>query len=479
MSTLSSKNEIDDPVVNKILYQVFNKKRHIYLSGPGGTGKSYIVTNFIKKEAEKREKVVAITSTTGVSALGVKGTTIHRWSGIKLGKESVLTIVTRIRNTNKDCLKRWKETDILVIDEISMLGLSTMEKIDRVGRHLREEPDLPFGGLQIIFSGDFLQLPAVNDDPCFKSDLWDELDFKYFLLKEPKRYPDKSHFEMLLRVRVGQHTSEDVKKLKERTKAYIDYIADGRERKDEIKPTRIYSINEHVNKHNNDELAKLIDEPTTYKAIDKFIVKNGKNNLPELKEKIDLKKKKNKTELSDKEIAEYTEFLDTVTPTNLFFKPGAQVMLKYNLSMELGLVNGSRGVVKSCDPTTVTVLFKNGITTKIATVETEFQDCYVQIIRHQIPLTLAWAGSIHGNQGSTLDFAIIDLGPSIFAAGQAYVSLSRVKTLDGILISSFVPKKIFADPDALEFEEMMEALESVDDKDEGNDVLCEMNKLKI
>jgi ATP-dependent DNA helicase PIF1 len=142
------------------------------------------------------------------------------------------------------------------------------------------------------------------------------------------------------------------------------------------------------------------------------------------------------------------------------FKVGAQVMLTYNLSIEDGLVNGSRGIITfiSPDSKNITVLFKNGITSVIPYNLYEFEDDHVKVQRHQIPLVLAWGTSIHKSQGSTLDYAIIDLGPNIFSPGMAYVALSRVKSLDGIYISSFLNGKLYADKDALDFEDQMDLL---------------------
>ena len=443
----------DDILIKRIINDVFVNKRNIFLAGPAGTGKSHILVNTIKKIAEEKKIPIGLTSTTGVSALSIGGTTTHRWTGIKLGKEPLLTIVNKIKTQNKECFNRWKDSKILIIDEVSMFGAQTFELVDRVGRYIRENDDEPFGGMQMIFSGDFLQLPPVNDNFVFESDIWDELNIRCYRLTKPKRYPDEEHFNMLQRIRVGKPTSDDIKKLKCRVDAYIDYIGSGRERKDEIKPTRIFSLKKDVDKYNSDELNKLPGEPVNYNSVDKFIVKKGKDD-----------KKKEKGEMSARDILDYTEFLDTIIPRRLSFKPGAQVMLTYNLSIDIGLVNGSRGVVKLCDQDGVTVLFKNGITTKIVFNPNDFEDVKVKMIRYQIPLILAYAISTHKSQGATLDYAIVDLGTSIFAPGMAYVSLSRVRTLEGLFLSNFIPSKLYADEKALGYEEIIEANESAENE---------------
>lgn len=449
IDVLNNTDQNDDSEIHKKLIDLLiNKKRNIFLSGPGGCGKSYIIKNILQPYAQKNFINVSITSTTGVSALSIGGTTIYRWSGIKLGKESLYTICERIREKNKDCYKRWRECRILVIDEISMLGMKIFSLLDKVGKNICDN-NLPFGGKQLILSGDFLQLPPVQDSFSFMSDVWRDLNLRIFRMITPKRYPDVEHFNMLMRIRVAKHTKEDIKKLYSRVDAYIDYIRKGGDKNEKIKPTRIYSLKKDVEQHNLEELSKLEGDVIVYNSTDKFVHKNvGDDNTNNTN---NTKNTKN-TKISNKDIMDYTEFLDTVVDRQVFLKDGAQVMLTYNLDIDIGLVNGSRGVVISCDKDSVNVLFKNGVITRILYHSYEFEDGRVKMVRYQLPLILAWSCSIHKMQGASLDYAIMDLGPSIFAPGMAYVALSRVRTLDGLLLSSLVPKKIIADPEALEFE---------------------------
>ncbi len=344
-----------------------------------------------------------------------------------------------------------------------MLGKQTFELLDKVGKIIRKHLHLPFGGLQVIFSGDFLQLPPINDEFVFKSQIWDLLNMKYFKLIKPKRYPDEQHFFMLQRIRLGKPSSDDIKKLKSRVGAYIDYVGNGTERKEKIKPTRIFSLKKDVEKYNIDELNKLPTEPVSYTATDTFLVKSeNKNENEDTSSLINTKK-----QLTTKEKLEYSEFLNTVTPSQLVFKPDAQVMLTYNLDISEGLVNGSRGVVITCniEDKSVDVLFRNGNSVKITPQVYEFEDGKIKITRTQIPLILAYGSSIHRSQGATIDYAIIDLGSSIFSPGMAYVALSRVKTLDGLLLSNLIPSKLIANKDSLEFEELIETLELIKDEE--------------
>ncbi len=417
----------------EIFDSIFKEKRNIFLSGPGGTGKSFLILK-IKDEANKRRKICNLTALTGVASLNIKAGTIHRWSGIKLADRPVASIIDSILKSNKDCVKRWKECQILVIDEISMLGSKVLEILDKVARKVRGINSL-FGGIQLIISGDFLQLKPINDDYCFVSGLWNEFNFKIVRLNIPYRYPDVGHFEMLSRVRVGEMNDEDKLKLKSRCEAYMQYVRTGQEKKEEIKPTRLFSLKKDVNKFNLDELDKLPTESHFYNAVDKFACK-------------DLKQKK----VPASDIKDYSEYLDTTIVSQLQFKEGAQVMLTYNLCLESGLVNGSRGVIKECHFDHIKVLFKNGLTIDIPFNEYKYEDSKYKIIRLQIPLILAYASSIHKSQGLSLDYAILDLGVSLFSPALGYVSLSRVKCLEGIYITSLMINKIVPDKEAVEFE---------------------------
>lgn len=429
------------------LYEaIFTKKRNVLISGIGGTGKTYSL-NLIKSECIKLGIKCDITSTTGTSAHAIKGTTIHKFSGIKLGTKPLATILSDIKK-RKDILKGWKDAQILIIDEVSMLGSKTLSLINDVAQNIRYGTNLlkwkkskesgiifPFGGVQIIFSADFLQLPPVNDEFAFKSEVWKQLDLFYFRMIHPYRYPDISHFQMLSRFRTGQFTEEDIKTLRSRVREYEIYRQKERwgQITDQIKPTRIYSLNRDVDNINKEELEKLEGDTVAYECTDVIMPKNKQS--------------------SNFKVHEYTEYMDTIAEREIYLKEGAQVMLTTNLDIECGLTNGSRGVVIECGDSSVSVKFKNGNTFSITPFPYEHEDDEVVVIRHQFPLKLAWSYSIHKSQGATLDYAIIDLGTSLFCPALGYVALSRCRTLEGLFIVNIVPEKIRADLDALQFEE--------------------------
>jgi ATP-dependent DNA helicase PIF1 len=451
-STLSS-------TLSPQLYDViFKKRRNVLIHGAGGCGKSFCLA-LIKELAIREGKIIHLTSTTGLSALAINGTTIHKFSGIKIGEDPLDIIIRDICYKNKDCLDRWKTTDLLVIDEVSMLGKKTITLVDQVGRNLRKN-NKPFGGIQIILTGDFSQLPPVNDSFCFQSETIVQLNLYPVCFNIPYRYPDVRHFELLGRARKGELNDEDIKLLESRVKCYQDYLSkqkfsNSKERQEgeisieDIKPTRIYSRKDDVDRENLIELNKLSGSNARYTCHDQFF--KGK--------KKDSKKKEIETEppIDDKEA--YGEYLDNIVKKYVLFNVGAQVMLTVNLDQDGGLVNGSRGVVISCLAEGVKVLFLNGSEVLIGLHTFTYNDKKYKVIRHQIPLILAWSCTIHKLQGSTLDYAIISLGTSIFQAGQGYVALSRVRTLQGLFLIDFIADKIYADPKALEYEEKLLAIE--------------------
>ena len=435
-----------EKLYSDINHAIFTERRHIYISGPGGTGKSTIIKK-IFNDCMNKGINVALTSTTGVSAhsLGVGARTVHSWGAIKLGKEHPDIITNRIRG-NKVNLERWVNTEILIIDEISMCSAEVIELLDVIGQNLRlgkkeihklrkNGMSIPcFGGLQIIASGDMLQLEPVNGTFLFKSSIWKTINFKNFRLTTPYRYPDLKFYELLLRAREGKLNENDVKLLRTRVKAYEDYKKSERQvNVNSIKPTRIYSLKRDVETINLKELDDLEGDTIEYECTDVIMPKKADDKT-----------------FIDKE--SYTKYLDTIAPRQVFLKPNAQVMLTVNLSIDDGLVNGSRGIITECCDEIVKVQFKSGLSIIISPNPYEYEDEIVKCIRYQFPLMLAWSITTHKCQGATLDSAIIDLGTSLFCPSLGYVALSRCRTLEGIYIVNIIPDKIRANEEALEFD---------------------------
>ena len=332
---------------------------------------------------QEKGKVIGVTATTGVAALNlniperkIQGRTLHSWGGVGLGDEVVAKLVAKIMS-KPAAKKRWYETDILIIDEISMLGGDFFDKLDFIGRMIRQREMDPMGGIQLIISGDFLQLPPVKDEFCFQSLAWKELALTPFIFLDPKRYDDPEYFQLLLRARDGEPTNEDIKCLYARVQAYEHFCKMVEECDDEtkiIKPTKAYSHRSKVEYTNDKELEKLPGITYDFNCIDslKQHTKNFKKDY-------------------------YLKQLEDAAPRQVSLKVGSQVMLKCNMSFEQGLVNGSRGVVTEIDfeMEVITVKFLRGRAARIERYEWEFEDKDGKGVRSQIPLILAWACTIH------------------------------------------------------------------------------------
>ena len=426
--------------------------QNTFLSGSGGVGKTHAI-RIIAKTLIQKGLVVACCATTGIAAIAlsnptanIAGCTLHSWAGIGLGDMPAEKLVAKI-NGDARAKKRWLSTHILIIDEVSMLGATLIDKIDYIGRSIRRRRDTPFGGITVLFSGDFLQLPPVNDKWVFKSAAWKDAKFECVILDEPKRYPDVEWFNLLMRLRKGVVTPADTKFLKGRVIAYEKMLGakpkikkgENEEADDKttvVKPTVLHSRRVDVEAENNRELRLLPGELKTYIAVDTFEAFN-----------------------SHARKDHYTKPLEDTIPTAISLKIGTQVMLKANLDVDNGLANGSRGVVIEMFDEGVKVKWVNGEKTLVPLYVWVQQDRDGIATRSQIPLILAWSLTIHKCQGSSLDYAICDIGASIFVEGQAYVALSRVRTSSGLFLVQFDPKAIRVDADALEIVEKMEERE--------------------
>jgi ATP-dependent DNA helicase PIF1 len=423
------KNRDIDTSFETILDYVYEGK-NIFLTGPGGVGKSY----YIKKLKEMDKKII-ITSTTGVSSYNLGGQTIHSFSGIGAvrERESYESVLKRVKK-NKGNIDRWKSCKILVIDEISMLGKKILDILDRLACQLRDNQK-PFGGIQVIFTGDFLQLPPVNDQFAFHSPVWDRLDLKVIYLKKMHRVADPIFTSLLERIRKGQPSPEDNVLLFSRERAFKAWEREMEDEKKEnnnhiwtkLLPTFMYSKKVDVHEQNMEELEKnpnpILRFPPVY-------------------------------------ISAKTKIERIVEEESLLLKIGAQVMLTVNIDTEAGLVNGSRGVVVNYDGETklLYVRFFDGRELAFGTHQYVFEneDGSVSHYMNQYPFILAYALSIHKVQGCTLDYAIIDIGFSVFENSMSYVALSIVRSLDGLLLKSYQPNRVKCHSDALAFYKELE-----------------------
>jgi ATP-dependent DNA helicase PIF1 len=393
----------------------------IFLTGPGGTGKSFLL-NVLYQEFAKAGKKMAVTAMTGCAALllGPHAKTLHSWGGIGLGRESPETIIQSIvRNGKKK--KNWK-VDCLVIDEVSMLTPELLKLLDTVGRAVRKNRSVPMGGLQIVFVGDFYQLPPVADTAkfAFQCQLWKDIVKKTIELKTIHRQRDPVFQKILLEARQGELSDESYETLLSRKGLRWKGL--------QIRPTLLFTRNADVNTINTKELGKLPGDAVIYRVstasqrdFDEYTNKKGfEESSSAILEDSDYRLQK-----LDKDASYVTE---------LQLKIGAQVMLIINEDPELGLVNGSRGVVVGIGPKGPEVKFLSMNHPYTVKHHIWQSDGDAPVFRRQVPLRLAYALTIHKAQGASLDSAMVDIGPATFEYGQAYVALSRVRSLEALYV---------------------------------------------
>lgn len=381
----------------------------IFLTGPGGTGKSHLIS-LVAKRLEELGRTFAITAMTGCAAvlLGNGAKTFHSWAGIGLGKDPAEKYISFINNAYP-LKKRWKSTELLIIDEISMMTPELLELIDQVAKGIRRNIK-PMGGMQVIFVGDFLQLPPVTRGGvikfAFESPYWSTIIKRTIQLKRVYRQNDPTFQAILDEARYGELSASSLTTLKTRCNLSWD--------KDLIKPTLLFSRNIDVETINNSSLQQLDTEEYAFQVETTSTAGLSVSELERVVEKMD-KEQNYAIELN--------------------LKVGAQVMLIVNLDQDKGLVNGSRGVVTGFDENLnwPIVMFKNNVNMMIEPHVWIFDEENA-VKRSQLPLRLAYALTIHKSQGATLDCALIDIGSNTFEYGQAYVALSRVKNLDSLYI---------------------------------------------
>jgi ATP-dependent DNA helicase PIF1 len=399
--------------------------KNIYISGVGGTGKSYLLKE-LHAHFTAAGKTCFLTSTTGVSAFNIGGQTVHSWCSVVMPEKipgdipAWLAGKARGVKSRKKPYHRILTAEILFIDEISMLGSSYLEIVDWICKTLREK-SAPFGGIQIVCSGDMLQLPPVNDGMPFISDVWKDLNFSYFTLEKRHRFPDPVFADLLSRARLGELTDADA------------LMLNARVQKPPPSTTVVFPRRADVDRINSRECLRLKGIEYTLPAIIHEQTCTGQIRLTKIPPQISW----------------------PLEPT-LKFKIGAEVMLLVNLDVAGGLVNGTRGIIQAINAETIKMKTDDGQIVEVARANFDIEDGDREFNFQQFPLTLAWAVTIHKVQGCTLDSACVDIGMKIFTAGQAYVALSRCRTLEGLYLTERVYKhRVFAEKIAVAFEKEM------------------------
>nr|CAD7424250.1 unnamed protein product [Timema monikensis] len=401
-----------NPEQNNVL-QAALKGQNIFFTGSAGTGKSYLLRRII---SALPPDVTTATASTGVAACHIGGVTLHSFAGIGTGEASVQRCIELASRTQVQ--QMWKKCRHLIIDEISMVDGDFFEKLDQVARAVRG-CDRPFGGLQLILCGDFFQLAPVTQAGkktkfCFQTPAWERCIQTSFELTRVHRQSDPVFIDILQNIRIGRVTPEISKTLLDTSTHKIESAG--------ILATRLCSHTKDANLINDNKLEKLPGASKVFTAVD-----------------------------SDPYASKQ---LDQQTPVSaqLELKVGAQVMLMKNVNVTEGLVNGARGVVVSFKENgfpLVRFCSKQEVLIQPDkwTVKTSGGNI---MTRRQLPLRLAWAFSIHKSQGLTLDCTEMSLS-RVFEAGQAYVALSRAKSLASLRVLDFNPAQVWANPDVLAF----------------------------
>ena len=388
---------------------------NVFLTGAAGSGKSHGIREFLKRHGDTH-----VTASTGVAALNVGGMTVHRWSGMMLGPKKgqdyakYFTQLARERKANMTgAFNRVRNCKRLVIDEISMLAGSTLDYLEYHCRRIRDDAR-PFGGIQVIGTGDFCQLPPVRTDPCqpydwaFGCDAWSAAGFQTVELRRIMRQDEPEFVAALAKVRRGVIDASVESLLRPRVSLFPRHHI-----------TRLFTHNTMVDRWNDFCLSEL-PGPETIREAESW----GPQSQIDFLEK------------------------NLLTPKVLRLKPGARVMFTVNRPDD-GFVNGQTGEVVSIGLTSV-VVHTQGKEIEVSPYRWRFDSKdNATAWFEQLPLRLANAITIHKVQGLTLDSAFVDVRAAR-EPGQAYVALSRVRTLAGLHLKDW-PKGIVVSQRALNF----------------------------
>lgn len=397
--------------------------KNIFLTGSAGTGKTYVLNQYIKYLKERRVPV-SITASTGIAATHLEGTTIHAWSGIGI-KNSLSSRNLQDLKKKKYLKKNINKSKVLIIDEISMLHKKQLDMVNEVLKFFKETPEA-FGGLQVVLCGDFFQLPPVGDYTetnrdkfSFMSQSWLDANLTICYLTDQYRQTDNELNAILNEIRTG-FISQKSREILSANKVELDVE----------EPTKLYTHNVDVDRINTQHLKASKGKEENYKATIKGNLK----------------------------LAE-TVKRSIMAPEKLELKIGSKVMFVKN-NHEKGYLNGSLGNVIRYDSDGLPVVrLLNGyeITAEHEDWRIEDESGKMLVSFQQVPLRLAWAITVHKSQGMTLDAAEMDLSKT-FEKGQGYVALSRVKSLAGLNLTGYNSIALEVDDLALKADKRFQVL---------------------
>ncbi|KAG8340374.1 AAA domain [Trypanosoma vivax] len=420
--------------------------KNVFVTGSAGTGKTEWLLHLVR-HVLPRDEGTAVTATTGIAARMLGGSTVHAFSGIGRAEGGFERVYERVR-CRPEVVRAWRQCNILVIDEIGVLTPEVFSLLDAIARRVRRVPDKPFGGIQLILLGDFLQLPPVNpmrmravestmeqenvghdgvEAPkwCFECPVWEELRLVPVEFRKNYRHEGDAQFAQCMEdIRFGRYT----RRVERMMSACLSHKKINRYG---LEPTVLVARREEASAYNTMHLNQLDDAYFHRYESEDYAGTPG----------MDL----------DKEVS---------LQQRLELRVGAQVVLLAPLPSSPYLSNGDRGVVVSFvqqarGPALPVVCFasKEGEEAVVPPVRMEVlgPDGRVVASRTQVPLQLAWAMTVHRVQGMTLPLVSVRLNSSFFDFGQAYVALTRARCREDVLLTGFDPSAIRADPRAVAF----------------------------
>ena len=397
---------------------ILKSGKNLFITGSAGTGKTYLLNQYIDYLKERRI-YPTIVAPTGIAASHLKGQTIHSFFSLGI-RDTVVDNGYVEFLLEKSYLKtRFSKLQLLIIDEISMVSPEIFSSMDKILRAFKNSPE-PFGGIQVVISGDFFQLPPVSREFkekrfAWQSPVWKELELKSCYLQEKFRQDDDRLIKILDEMRTGEVSLE--------AQAILDSCFE-KELCSDFSVTKLYTHNVDVDRINLEELGRLETKPYLFKYSSSGSAKNV--------EKI---------------------FKSSLVLEELTLKEGAVVLFIKN-NPEKGYVNGTTGVVVGFEGdipmVKVTTGTKIGVVSEDWTMENDSGETIATV--SQLPLRLAWAITIHKSQGMTLDAAEIDLSKT-FEVGQGYVALSRIKNINGLRLMGLNEMALRVEPLTLRIDE--------------------------
>ncbi len=427
-------------------YKLVNQTRsHVFLTGRAGTGKS----TFLREAVSVLNKQTVVLAPTGISAIQVRGETLHAFFKLPFGP--IPPSDPRLRKIRYPTEKKKliEAMELLVIDEISMVRADLMDAVDDCLRRVRKDPR-PFGGVQLLLVGDLLQLEPVstqadremlgnyyNSAFFFEARIWRETELVCIELEKVYRQQDPDFIDLLDRIRRAEPRYDDLVRL--------NHLPKNPPQEDSTYCITLTSTRSAAEQTNQARLAELTGPESHYQGV--VIGDFPRHHLP--------------------------------TTESLVLKVGAQVIFVRN---DIGLyrrwVNGTLGVVQQLGEDGIVIQLRDGSEYTIEPVRWEHirytQDKEGRIAEEvlgsfdQLPIALAWAVTIHKSQGLSFDRVCVDLGNGAFAAGQLYVALSRCRSLEGLFLKRRLRRK-----DAMVREEVLRFYEQMNNLDEIRELLKE------